>query len=268
MNTKTRNLSVRQYVDYLQSRGRYTFSTDEVYEDLPQSRGAVRMALNRLAKKERIAPVKKGFYVIVPLEYQSVGCLPAEWFIDDLMRHLNQHYYVAILSAAEIYGAAHQRPQVFQVVTDAQTSPIEVAGVAVEFHSIKNIDALPTQKDNTRTGTIRVSTPEVTAYDLFRFPDAAGGLDNIATILNELSETLDEKELRRVAELMPYHSVIQRFGYVMDCLGRSDLVSPLADWLAARNPSRVKLYPAGDYGNAHRNKKWEVIVNQKLEPDL
>ncbi|MFP4028930.1 MAG: type IV toxin-antitoxin system AbiEi family antitoxin [Candidatus Brocadiia bacterium] len=264
---KTANLSVPDYVDYLQSRGRYTFSTAECYEKLSQSKDAIRVALSRLSRKGRIAALKKGFYVIVTLEYQSAGCLPAEWFIDDLMRYLDQAYYVGILSAAGIFGAAHQRPQVFQVVTDTQTDSIEVARVAVEFHTVKNLHALPEQKKNTRTGTVNVSTPELTAYDLFRFPDAAGGFDNIATILSELAETLDEKELKRVARLMPYHSIIQRFGYIMDFLGKSALVEPLAEWLAGRNPSRVKLHPGMGYGNGERNKKWEVIVNYQLEPD-
>lgn len=267
MDKKTANLSVPDYVDYLQSRGRYTFSTAECYQKLSQSKDAIRVALSRLSRKGRIEAVKKGFYVIVTLEYQSAGCLPAEWFIDDLMRYLNQPYYVGLLSAAEIFGAAHQRPQIFQVVTDTQTNPVDVARVAIEFHTVKTIDALPRQQENTRTGTMSVSTPELTAYDLFRFPDAAGGLDNIATVLSELSERLEEKELKRVAGLMPYHSVIQRFGYIMDSLGKSDLVGPLAEWLARRHPSRVKLHPGMDYSSGQRNRKWEVIVNYQLEPD-
>lgn len=35
-----------------------------------------------------------------------------------MMAHLGRDYYLGWLSAAEMYGAAHQRPQVLQVAVD------------------------------------------------------------------------------------------------------------------------------------------------------
>ena len=37
--------------------------------------------------------------------------------IDQLMSYLQKPYYVCMLSAAELLGAAHQRPQQFSVMT-------------------------------------------------------------------------------------------------------------------------------------------------------
>ena len=56
----------------------------------------------------------------IPAEYRSWRAVPASHFIDPMMRHLDHGYYVGYLSAAEVHGAAHQRPQVFQVITDAR----------------------------------------------------------------------------------------------------------------------------------------------------
>jgi hypothetical protein len=50
-----------------------------------------------------------GVAVVVPPEYREAGCPPASWFIHDLMRFLGQPYYVALLTAAAIHGAAHQQ---------------------------------------------------------------------------------------------------------------------------------------------------------------
>jgi hypothetical protein len=58
--------------------------------------------------------VKRRFNFPRPLEYREAGGPPASWFIDDLMRFLGQPYYVGLLSAAAIHGAAHQQPMVFQ----------------------------------------------------------------------------------------------------------------------------------------------------------
>jgi len=86
---------------------------------------AFRKAASRLAKKNRIVRIRSGFFVIVPLEYRAAGVLPAEWFIADLMNYLEQPYYVGVLSAAALYGAAHQQPQQFQVVTTAPQRGIQ-----------------------------------------------------------------------------------------------------------------------------------------------
>src|SRR5665811_2574872 len=53
-------------------------------------------------------------------EFRSWGAVPAAHFVDPMMRHLGHDYYVCLLSAAEIHGFSHQRPQVFQVMTPAR----------------------------------------------------------------------------------------------------------------------------------------------------
>src|SRR5204862_425249 len=81
---------------------------------LGTSLAAVQAALRRLKRRGEIADPYRGFHVIVPPEYRRLGCLPAEQFVPQLMRVLGETYYVALLSAAELHGAAHQRPQAFQ----------------------------------------------------------------------------------------------------------------------------------------------------------
>jgi hypothetical protein len=41
---------------------------------------AARLALNRLARHKLIASPARGSYVILPPEYRSLGCLPADQF--------------------------------------------------------------------------------------------------------------------------------------------------------------------------------------------
>ncbi|MGH7573003.1 MAG: type IV toxin-antitoxin system AbiEi family antitoxin domain-containing protein [Gemmatimonadota bacterium] len=56
------------------------------------------------------------------------------WLIDDLMRFLEQPYYVGLLSAAAIHGAGYQQPMVFQVITDQPTREIRIGRQRIEFH--------------------------------------------------------------------------------------------------------------------------------------
>ena len=52
-------------------------------------------------------------------QYRTWGAPPPAELVDTLMAHLDREYYVGWLSASELLGAAHQRPQVFQVAVDA-----------------------------------------------------------------------------------------------------------------------------------------------------
>jgi len=137
---------------------------------------------------------------VVPIEYREAGCPPATWFIDDLMQHLGQPYYVGLLSAAEIHGAAHQQPMVF---TDRPTRPARAGRVLITFHMSRSVRAVPVVETSTETGTMRVSSPETTAFDLVRFARSAGHLGNVAKMLGELVELMAPKTLVTVAPSCP-----------------------------------------------------------------
>src|SRR6266508_2712401 len=124
MKSGSAPLNARGYLDNLAAAGRHHFSSVEVRMALGVSADAVKLALNRLSKQKLIASPSRGFWVIVPPEYRSLGCPPADQFIPALMTRLKLPYYVGLLSAAQYYGAAHQRPQAFSVVLAKNRPPI------------------------------------------------------------------------------------------------------------------------------------------------
>ena len=74
-----------------------------------------------------------------------------------MMQHLGHYYYVGLLSAAEIPGSAHQRPQVFQVMTSARLRDRAFGRVRIDFITSVHTSDRPTESVNTPTGTMRVS---------------------------------------------------------------------------------------------------------------
>lgn len=256
-----------EFVDQLQAQGRYVFTRTEVAEQ--SSKIGVQAALRRLKQQDRIVSPRRGFYVIVPLEYRSTGSPPATWFIDDLMRFLAQPYYVGLLSAAAVHGAGHQQPMVFQVITDRPTREIRIGRQRIEFHMNRRIQSLPILEIQTDTGIMRVSTPETTAYDLVRYASSAGHLNNVATVLDELAEKLETENLEKLATCMPV-PVVQRLGYLLDLVEERSLADPLASWLSGRRHRPVPLASGrglSDQG-AKADPRWRVIPNVILEPDL
>ena len=98
------------------------------------SRNYVRVALHRLVQSVDLVCPAKGFYVIVPPEYQTYGCIPAEQLVSLLMKHLNTDYYVAMLSAGLFYGATHQKPARFQVMLNKRRKGnLVFADIEIEF---------------------------------------------------------------------------------------------------------------------------------------
>ena len=123
----------RDYIADLAAKGIHQFNSGEAQKALGVSENAAKQALNRLAKQGVIASPARGFYVIVPPEYRSLGCLPAEQFIPALMQRLGLSYYAGLLSAAQYHGAAHHRPQEFQVMVAKSRRPIVCGAVRVAF---------------------------------------------------------------------------------------------------------------------------------------
>ncbi|MEW6776464.1 MAG: type IV toxin-antitoxin system AbiEi family antitoxin [Bdellovibrionota bacterium] len=259
--------SLSSFVDQLQEGGRYVFTLKEARKLGGRSESGLKIALGRLKKQGRIVSPRQGFFVIVPLEYRRAGAPPASWFIDDLMRYMRQPYYVGLLSAAAIHGAAHQQPMVFQVVTDRPTRASRAARIRIEFHMHGQVKSLPVGEVQTETGTMRVATPEVTAFDLVRYSEAAGHMGNVVTILAELSEKLDPRALAKVA---PHYATpdVQRLGYLLEAIGHQDIALPLKESLPKRKPRPVPLVTGRSTKGLKADPGWKVLPNHELESDL
>jgi len=77
---------ISNWIDDLQSQGRYTFTRAQIESESGRSPIAARAAVGRLKKQGRIASPRRGFYVIVPPEYRAVGSPPASWCDDYWIR--------------------------------------------------------------------------------------------------------------------------------------------------------------------------------------
>lgn len=258
---------ISHYIDFLLAQGTYCFSGVEAVEALGSGVIATRAALRRLRHKGEIAMPFRGFYVIVTPEHRKLGCLPANQFIQALMAHLDEPYYAGLLTAAEHHGAAHHRPQAFQVVMRRTRPGITCGGVRVDFIARKNVAVMPTQDFKTPRGYLKVSTPEVTAFDLAGYPHHSGGLDNSATVLTELAETLDVAKLASIAELSPV-AWSQRLGYLLELIGEAELAEGLAKFVDGKNLVTVPLSSSQPHKGIRQDARWRLIPNEKVEPGV
>jgi predicted transcriptional regulator of viral defense system len=254
-------------IEEIERKGRSSFTIDDIRNEAASSVGAIRIALNRMIKKGKLAKPYKGFYVILPPEHRLKGCLPPEQFIPDLMGRLGVNYYTGLLSAAEYYGAAHQKPQIFQVVSNKTRRPIICGKVHVDFIFRKNASKIPVIEKNTTAGIIKISSPEATAIDLIGYAKKSAGLDNVAGILSELAERIEINRILEIANLSPV-SWVQRLGYLFELLGDESKAAALAKYIEKIKPLPVALVPGSGIKGSKLNKKWRLYINAKVEPEL
>ena len=260
-------VNAREYVNGLAASGRYHFTSSEARSALGVSAAAAKLALNRLAKQALIASPARGFYVIVPPEYRSLGCLPADQFIPALMKRLNLSYYAGLLSAAQYHGAAHHRPQEFQVFLAKSRRPIECGSVRVAFMVRKRVAEVPVQSFNTPRGTLLVSSPEATALDLIGYVQHAGGLNHVATVLSELAERIDPKQLAAAARTAPV-GWAQRLGYLLEHLGFTAQIPALKEYVREHAKQSTALLPKAPRTRVCRDKGWKLYANSSVEAEL
>ncbi len=260
--------SLNDWVDCLEKSGRYSFTLVQARQALSKKAETLEKALHRLHVKGRIHRVRKGFYVLVPLQYAAVGIIPAEWFIAALMAYLGQPFYIGCLSAAERHGAAHQRPQELQVVVPVHLRIVHTPVLRIRFLRFAGMTAAVTQSLRTYTGDIPLSSPEWTAIDLIRFQKHYGSLDAAATVLTELAESLDARRLNAAARREPCNALLQRLGWMLDFLKFHALTGPLHAEVSRRNAGFVALNSALKKRSGPRDTRWNIMVNETPESEL
>jgi predicted transcriptional regulator of viral defense system len=150
----------RAYLERLLGQGRHTFTRVEAERALGSSGLATYHSLRRLQKTGWLVMPRRGFYLIVDPEYRALGALPPAAWIDDLMAFHETPYYVGLLSAASLYGAAHQQPMEFQVVAGKVLRALTVGGVRIRFFFSRRVDDAVTQRIKRRADTSRSQRPK------------------------------------------------------------------------------------------------------------
>lgn len=265
---KIKTSKLLEWIESRQSRGIYYFTREDVLKELKQDKKVLDQAIFRLYSKSRVVSVYRGFYLIIPVEYKTWGVLPVDWFISDLMAYLEQPYYVGLLTAADYHGASHQKPQVFHVVTNKPVRAVTCKRVKIKFFVKKNISSSPVERRNTQTGYLNISTPEATSIDLLRYLYSSGGLSNVLTVLQELSEKINPDTLVEAAEIDGCMAYIQRLGWLIERTEYANKASKLKKWVENINPPFVPLDSKLPIKQSEKNQHWRLWINTKVEGDL
>jgi len=260
-------LNSEQWIRDKRTKGVATFTDEEFSVGLEISLTLAKRRLGMLRKKKRVFTPYPQFNVIVSDEDSRSGFVHPELFIDQLMKYLGVNYYVTTLSAALYHGASHQKPMEFQVCTEKQVHAKKVGNYPIRFITNSEASIIPIQKKKTRSGLINISRLDVTCYDLVAMWKYAGGLNNATTAIFELLE--EEKSIQDFWQ-GPYFSpsVLQRLGYILEFLKLKKHAVQVQKILKEMNMQWTPLVKNRSTKGCPRSEKWQVMINETLEPDI
>lgn len=264
-------MTVRDWIRNREIEGLATFSYDDVANAfMEQNPQIVRNSLYRACKAGRIVQVFRSFYVIIPPHYAAKSFVPPVYYIDQLMRYLQKPYYISLLSASEMLGAAHQRPQYFSVMTSLPQIHVQKHGI-LEWTYRASINDNLLQTRNSETGVVKFSGPELTTLDLIQYEQRIGGLTRATTVIAELNEQNNwagaaENGLIAQATI----SAVQRLGYILEHVLQNQRQADELYTELKKVTQKLNRFPLSirkDTEGAELNKRWNILINTSIEID-
>jgi len=262
--------TVANYIKQILSYEEYSFSLDELIENINKTEIAIKRELSRLISKKEIVNLRKGFYLIITPRYSSAQKLPVQLYSEKLFKYLGRDYYIALFTAAKFHGASHQQIQRDYIITEnPKYNDISKKSINIRFFTTSNLIGKNIQLKRSDAGIYKISSPALTIIDLIHHQTKLGGINRILSVIEELSEGLIESDLVELLSWYPYKSKLQRFGFLLGELGISEVYQELIFMnLKTKKFFPILLSPKSNTKPGAVNNRWKVDVNVKLEDDL
>ncbi|MEO8381439.1 MAG: type IV toxin-antitoxin system AbiEi family antitoxin domain-containing protein [Acidobacteriota bacterium] len=240
-------------------------TTERSAELLGVGASVASLTLGRLVRRGWLARVRRGLYLILPLEAGSEGTAIEDPWV--LARELYLPCYIGGWTAAEYWGLTEQLFRTTFVVTSANIRRARETFLDAEFHLTRGTKKRVAEVGQVWRGRERVavSDRERTIADALANPRWVGGVRHLVEILGTYRESKEWNPNRLIERLDEIGSgaAFKRLGYVAETILASDL--PLVnEALARRTAGVVKLDPAiAERGRI--NTRWGLSVNVPLD---
>ena len=265
-------MKIKEWIINRERIGKSCFSREDVMAAFPSlTARSINTSLAHFAKVRLIERLHRGLYCVVPSQYALSECIHPYYYIDDLMAWLNRPYYLSLLSAASLWGASHQKVMTTQVMTQLpQLNVSSNRSSPVDWFYRKTIPSEFVLAKNGENGKLLYSNAELTAVDLIRYVDRAGGFSFVSTVLAELKEETDFSNAASGVFRTACIADIQRLGYVYDeVLGDHEQAAAIYDQLrkVTKELDPIMLSPSSRENVHARNRRWKILVNASIEID-
>lgn len=263
-----KNPKLSELLFSFEEQGRISFTREEILCK-GYSEKALQVALWRLQSQGKIVSPARGFFVLVGVPYRKIGSPPPTWYLDAWMKFKDVSYYLGLLSAAAFHGATHHAVMETEVVVP-RPLPAQNVGLARFRFFVKNrVDQTLRMSRETPAGTVEISIPAATLFDLVTYARRIGGIGTVATVASELVESITKKEIASCLQTMPMKQAdLQRTGFLLEKLGHEHLATEVRSFLKLGSLHKISLSCTNPHREGRLSSRWNIIENETIEVDI
>jgi hypothetical protein len=148
---------------------------------------------------------------------------------------------------------------VFQVFMNRRARSVRHPKLRVQVFYKKDVPPKLVGSRKSPAGYFKLSSPELTAYDVVAYPRSCPSLDHAATVFVELGEAIQEEALAELPQHGCKFSSLQRVGWLLDRAGWEEKTEPLRRVLQQHRLSWRLLDTRLSPGEGPRNQRWKII---------
>lgn len=261
-------IKASESVNWLLAHGVSSITTNDFAALLGIPNNHIPQRMAALKRRNAIVTPAQGLWIPVPPEYMTWGAPPAIEVINAIMNHLRTEYYIGWLSAAELHGASHHAPQVFQVATSKSIRARVVGRSRFNFYRREHIKQVPLIQIETKSSMVSVSSIETTLLDISNDISIVGGIDNAANLIIELCET-NEIDIDAVVTISKNYPItaIRRLGFLLENFTETPGLNQLRAECEKRNAS-ISILDPQMHPNGLLDAGWKIKVNREVSPDV
>ena len=266
-NISDESVRATNIADWAIAHGIGSLTTAEISHliGVPVNQVPQRMAPH--CKRAEIFSPARGMWVPIPAEYRTWEAPEPSLYIDYMMTFLEVDYCVGWLSAATFHGASHHAAQNFQVATIRQVRDRVFGRSRLQFLTRSYAGMVTVSNQSRARAKVRIASPGTTMLMAASDIDVCGGLDNVANIVIEIAEENPGFVAALVsdAHLFP-DAAMRRIGWLLDVFGEG-APNDVERYCASLDSSTSFLSPGGQR-LGKLDSKWNLIINQEVEPDI
>ena len=284
-----KGLTIRKWIQSLGEKGIYSFSMQELKEVFAHLKEkTILNTLGTLKKQGKLLPLWNGIYSIV--RFVDIGnatdnkAIREEgkpyFYIETLMQHLKREYYVALLSAVEVYLSPKEALQVNEITVITSLPPLrdsfrEQSKIRyLVKKDIKNLKEIVVKRKtlpfSIEERTLRVASLELTAVDLLLYEKEIGGIQKAVEVIQRIKKHLSWQELPTEVILSTPVSIFQRLGYVLSFIKEEELAEGLKERVLSTGKKFRRTLLKTDVpekGGELFCPIWKIVVNISLQND-
>lgn len=257
-----RTLSEREsrVLSGLSYAGKTIFTLAEVKKLVP----APKDMLHNLVRKKWILKLKRGVYVIVPLEAGERGAedYAVHGFV--MASFLASPYYIGYWSALNYHGLTEQTPPSVYVVTTLPKRSRTIVDTKFVFVTVPKTKMFGIQETEIEKHSIRISSPEKTVVDCLDHPEHCGGVEEVAKAIYFSRVELDFKRVIGFAKRIGNNTVLKRLGYISETLGIDECTRLLS---GLEIKSGYSLLDPTLPKKGRIKEKWKLVANAPISAD-